>query len=73
MATDVAARGLDIPEVHWVIQMDAPQDPNVFIHRVGRTARMGRHGKALIFLAPNEETYIKFLQIRKVYGLTFLK
>ena len=39
--TDVAARGLDIPDVHWIVQHDAPQDPAAFVHRVGRTARMG--------------------------------
>lgn len=66
LATDVAARGLDIPEVHWVVQLDAPQDPKAFVHRVGRTARMGRKGQALIYLAPNEESYIKFLHLRKV-------
>ena len=41
--TDVAARGLDIPDVHWIVQHDAPQDPAAFVHRVGRTARMGEH------------------------------
>eukprot|EP00210_Caulerpa_lentillifera_P000846 g819.t1 len=66
LATDVAARGLDIPDVHWVIQMDAPQDPRAFIHRVGRTARMGQNGSAIIYLTPKEKPYIKFLQMKKV-------
>ncbi len=64
--TDVAARGLDLPDIDWVIQMDAPQDPQAFNHRCGRTARMGKDGQALIFLTEHESTYIDFLQVRKV-------
>ncbi|CAM6098676.1 unnamed protein product [Calypogeia fissa] len=64
--TDVAARGLDIPGVDWIIQFDPPQDPSVFVHRVGRTARMGRSGNALVYLLPKEDTYVEFLRIRKV-------
>lgn len=64
--TDLAARGLDIPDIDWVIQFDAPQDPAAFVHRVGRTARLGKFGKALVMLQPNEEAYIDFLTIRKV-------
>jgi superfamily II DNA/RNA helicase len=41
LCTDVAARGLDIPAVSWVVQFDAPQDPDNFLHRIGRTRRMG--------------------------------
>ncbi|KAL2248947.1 UNVERIFIED_CONTAM: DEAD-box ATP-dependent RNA helicase 18 [Sesamum indicum] len=66
LCTDVAARGLDIPGVDCIIQYDPPQDPNVFIHRVGRTARMGRQGSAIVFLLPKEEAYIEFLRIRRV-------
>ncbi|KAL6565285.1 DEAD-box ATP-dependent RNA helicase 18 [Orobanche gracilis] len=66
LCTDVAARGLDIPGVDCVVQYDTPQDPNVFIHRVGRTARMGRQGSAIVFLMPKEEDYVGFLSIRKV-------
>ncbi|KAL5720926.1 RNA helicase [Ranunculus cassubicifolius] len=64
--TDVAARGLDIPGVDWIVQYDPPQDPNVFVHRVGRTARFGRPGRAIVFLLPKEEAYVEFLRIRRV-------
>jgi ATP-dependent RNA helicase DDX55/SPB4 len=48
------------------VQFDAPQDPNAFVHRVGRTARMGRAGRALLFLRSTEDAYVRFLQLRKV-------
>ncbi|KAF2495953.1 P-loop containing nucleoside triphosphate hydrolase protein [Lophium mytilinum] len=54
-ATDVAARGLDFPAVDWVVQVDCPEDVDTYIHRVGRTARYERDGKAVLFLAPSEE------------------
>ncbi|KHG18021.1 DEAD-box ATP-dependent RNA helicase 18 -like protein [Gossypium arboreum] len=66
LCTDVAARGLDIPGVDCIVQYDPPQDPNVFVHRVGRTARLGRQGSAIVFLLPKEEAYIEFLRIRRV-------
>lgn len=65
LCTDVAARGLDLPDVDWVVQFDAPQDPNAYVHRVGRTARMGRRGSALLLLRPHEDTYVPFLAVRK--------
>jgi hypothetical protein len=68
LCTDVAARGLDIPDVAWIVQFDPPQDPDVFVHRVGRTARMGRSGSALAFLLPHEAAYVEFLRIRQVWG-----
>ncbi|RKF65734.1 ATP-dependent RNA helicase dbp4 [Golovinomyces cichoracearum] len=53
-ATDVVARGLDFPAVDWVIQLDCPEDADTYIHRVGRTARYERDGKAALFLDPSE-------------------
>ena len=47
VATDVAARGLDVPDVDWVVQLDAPEDADAYVHRVGRAARNGRRGDAL--------------------------
>lgn len=54
-ATDVVARGLDFPAVDWVIQLDCPEDADTYIHRVGRTARYERDGRAVLFLEPSEE------------------
>ncbi|KAF3482169.1 ATP-dependent RNA helicase DBP4 [Arthroderma uncinatum] len=54
-ATDVVARGLDFPAVDWVIQLDCPEDSDTYIHRVGRTARYERDGRAVLFLEPSEE------------------
>jgi ATP-dependent RNA helicase DDX55/SPB4 len=64
--TDVAARGLDVTDVQWVVQFDAPQDPAFYVHRVGRCARAGRTGASLLFLTRKEEAYIELLQMRKV-------
>lgn len=72
LCTDLAARGLDVPDVDSVIQVDPPQDPKMFSHRCGRTARLGRSGRAVVFLAKKEEPYVQFLRIRKV-PLTELK
>lgn len=55
------ARGVDIPEVHWVIQYDAPTSASSFVHRCGRTARIGRIGNALAMLLPNEDAYPNFI------------
>ncbi|KAI6145260.1 DEAD-domain-containing protein [Pisolithus tinctorius] len=55
-ATDIAARGLDFPSVDWVLQVDAPEDVETYIHRVGRTARYDSSGKGLLLLLPSEET-----------------
>ena len=66
LCTDLAARGLDIPDVSWVLQFDPPQDPSSFVHRVGRTARMGKSGRAMVYLMPHESSYVEFLKLRKV-------
>ena len=66
ITTDVAARGLDVPQVDLVVQMDAPVHPKDFLHRCGRAGRAGRAGLSVIFLHHGrEEDYIPFLQVRK--------
>lgn len=66
LCTDVAARGLDIPAVDWIVQYDPPDDTRDYIHRVGRTARAGGKGKSLLFLLPSETGFLKFLKEAKV-------
>ena len=56
VATDVAARGLDIPLIQHVINYDLPQVPEDYIHRIGRTGRAGKEGSALTFLTPNDRS-----------------
>lgn len=66
-ATDVAARGLDFPNVDWVVQVDAPEDKEMYIHRAGRTARYTSGGKSLLMVTPGEEAGMtKALQDAKV-------
>ncbi len=55
VATDVAARGLDVEQITRVINYDIPTDPEAYVHRIGRTARAGRSGKAILFVTPREE------------------
>ena len=67
LCTDVAQRGLDIPDVDWVIQYDPPHDPEEYLHRVGRTARgANKLGKALLMILPNEINFIRMLQLYKI-------
>ena len=63
VATDVAARGLDIQDLTHVINYTLPQDPEIYIHRVGRTGRAGKNGTAITFITPSESR--KFSYIRK--------
>eukprot|EP00092_Neocalanus_flemingeri_P005872 GFUD01006320.1.p1 GENE.GFUD01006320.1~~GFUD01006320.1.p1 ORF type:complete len:593 (-),score=175.05 GFUD01006320.1:58-1836(-) len=65
ICTDVMARGVDIPDVHWVVQMDPPSNAEAFVHRCGRTARIGNKGAAVLLVGPSEETYIDFLAINQ--------
>lgn len=67
ICTDVAARGLDIPQVDWIVQFDPPDDPRDYIHRVGRTARGNNtKGRSLLFLQPNELGFLAHLKAAKV-------
>lgn len=67
LCTDVAARGLDIPAVDWIVQYDPPDDPKEYIHRVGRTARgQGGSGHALLILRPEELGFLRYLKQSKV-------
>eukprot|EP00798_Chlamydomonas_sp_ICE-L_P002406 gene2406-8717_t len=61
VCTDIAARGLDFPNVSAIIQYDIPGAPSEYVHRVGRTARMGSRGEAYLFLMPHEKPYVELL------------
>ncbi|KAG8066929.1 hypothetical protein GUJ93_ZPchr0005g15594 [Zizania palustris] len=63
VSTDVAARGLDFPKVKCIIQYDSPGDASEYVHRVGRTARIGEKGEALLFLQPVEIDYLGDLKL----------
>jgi ATP-dependent RNA helicase DeaD len=62
VATDVAARGLDITGVTHVFNIDIPQDPESYVHRIGRTGRAGRTGEAITFVTPREIDYLKTIE-----------
>ena len=62
VATDVAARGLDISGVTHVYNYDIPQDPESYVHRIGRTGRAGKNGLSVTFVAPNERTYLQIIE-----------
>ncbi|WP_010137933.1 DEAD/DEAH box helicase [Oceanicola sp. S124] len=62
VATDVAARGIDIPGVAYVINYDLPEVPDNYVHRIGRTARAGREGEAIAFCAPDEGDLLRQIQ-----------
>ena len=65
MCTDVMARGVDFPSVDLVIQFDPPSSTKSFVHRCGRTARMGQKGQALVMLLASEASYIEFLHLNQ--------
>lgn len=62
VATDVAARGLDISGVTHVYNYDIPQDPESYVHRIGRTGRAGESGQSITFVAPNEMGYLSIIE-----------
>ena len=62
VATDVAARGIDIQSLGAVINVDVSRDTEVHVHRVGRTGRAGEQGLALTLVAPNEKRYVRFIE-----------
>jgi ATP-dependent RNA helicase RhlE len=69
VATDLAARGLDVDGIRMVVNFDVPQDPEVYVHRVGRTARAGARGLALTLLSPDE--WLLMGDIEKLVGQVF--
>ncbi len=62
VATDVAARGLDVERISHVVNYDIPTDPEAYVHRVGRTARAGRTGKAILFVQPRERNLLSAIE-----------
>merc|ERR1719220_2288066 len=66
LCTDVAARGLDLPQVDWIVQYTAPTCVSDYVHRVGRTARIGARGSSVIFLLPSEAGFVKSLEESKI-------
>ena len=62
IATDVAARGLDVERISHVVNYDIPQDPESYVHRIGRTGRAGRQGKAILFVAPREKRILRTIE-----------
>jgi ATP-dependent RNA helicase RhlE len=62
VATDVAQRGLDVEGISHVINYDVPQDPDSYVHRVGRTARAGQKGEAITFMSPAEIGEVRMIE-----------
>ena len=69
VATDIAARGIDVDGIRMVVNYDVPNDPEVYVHRVGRTARAGAQGLALTLISPDE--WLLMGDIEKLIGRTF--
>jgi len=69
VATDIAARGIDVDDIRMVVNFDVSHDAEVYVHRVGRTARAGARGLALTLLSPDE--WLLMADIEKLVGRTF--
>lgn len=61
LTTDLSSRGIDIPHVDLIIQYDPPKNEEVYIHRIGRTARVGNEGQSILFIHKNEENFVKYM------------
>jgi len=70
VATDVAARGLDVPRISHVINYDIPTDTEAYVHRIGRTGRAGRKGEAILFVAPREKHLLSAIERATASGST---
>jgi len=66
ICTDVAARGLDLPSVDWIVQYVPPTDVQTYIHRTGRTARAGKKGQAVLFLDKTEVSFVALLKTHEI-------
>jgi ATP-dependent RNA helicase DDX31/DBP7 len=66
LCTDIASRGLDFRGVRWIVQFDPPGEPLEYLHRVGRTARLGKRGSSLLFLMEHEMAYVELLRMMNV-------
>lgn len=62
VATDVAARGIDVPRITHVVNVDMPYDPESYVHRIGRTGRAGREGRALLLVTPRERRMLQVIE-----------
>jgi superfamily II DNA/RNA helicase len=62
VATDVAARGLDVERISHVVNYDVPHDPESYTHRIGRTGRAGRSGEAILFITPREKNLLRSIE-----------
>ena len=73
IATDVAARGLDVPRISHVINYDIPYDTESYVHRIGRTGRAGRTGKAILFVSPRETRMLRAIEKATRQPITQMK
>jgi len=73
VATDVAARGLDVPRISHVVNYDVPHDTESYVHRIGRTGRAGRAGDAILFVAPREKRMLQAIERATKQKITIME
>ncbi|MDH5387822.1 MAG: DEAD/DEAH box helicase [Gammaproteobacteria bacterium] len=73
VATDVAARGLDVPRISHVVNYDVPHDTESYVHRIGRTGRAGRKGDAILFVAPREKRMLQAIERATKQKITLME